>query len=155
MPDMKPILAFSLLITVCIAASADGFREGQWEISTTMDLPGMPKLPEGVQLPPGVKLPTRNAGFTATQCLTRERAAPAANRSDLKCETVRQTFTGNTYEWTTHCIGTDGAVVDGDGKAIYSGDAMTSVFRMHGTDRGHPVDVTMNSTGKYLGACPN
>jgi len=156
---MKRSLACSLLIIAGAAAStavlADGFKEGQWEITTKMDIPGMPKMPEGVQLPPGVKMPGMGAGYTAKQCLKKDQAAPASQRQDLKCEFTHKDFSGDTFSWASHCTSADGGSVDSEGKATYSGDTMTSQVHMHGTQQGHPMDMTMNSTGKYLGPCPN
>ncbi|WP_293387393.1 DUF3617 domain-containing protein [Nevskia sp.] len=152
-------LVFLAAVLAFTAAHAEGFKEGQWEITTKMDMPGMPQMPElpsGVKLPPGVKLPgVGGSGFTAKQCLKKDQAAPANSRSDLDCEMTQKKFHGDTFEWATHCTGKDGGVMDGEGKATYSGDAMTSQFHMHGTAHGQPMDMTMNSTGKYLGPCPN
>lgn len=156
--------AACLLALAAFAVSADGFKEGQWELTTQMTMPGMPQMPQmpalppGVQLPPGMKLPTPAAGggYTVKHCMTKDHPVPKADRENpnMKCDTTKQNFSGGTLEWETHCVTKDGDEMNGKGKATYTGETMSSEAHMTGTSHGHPIDMTMKTTGKYLGPCP-
>ena len=145
----------TILFSFAAAAQAAEMKEGQWEYTMKMDMPGMPQMPPGMQLPPGMKIPGMGGeGYTVKQCVTKDKAVPPQKDSkDMKCEMTKQERKGDTFKWASHCTGKSGEI-DSEGTAVYSGDTMTSEMKTHGTMDGHPADMTMKTTGKYLGPCP-
>jgi hypothetical protein len=153
------IVAAGLLIAVTAIASAEGLREGKWEYTVTMDMagmPAMPQLPPGTQLPPGVKLPTMGPnGMTSTfqNCVTEDKPVPHNDKGGEHCTTTKMERHGATINYAMHCTDKSGGALDGEGSATYNGETMTSNMKMKGTSHGHPVDMTQTTTGRYLGPC--
>jgi hypothetical protein len=159
-----------LILALCLVTSsgfaANGLKEGQWEYTSTTQMAGMPSMSaeERAQfneamkhLPPGTKLPgslSMNAkGMTSTfkQCVKSDSPVPTDPRNK-DCQVTQMNRSGNTYTWAMHCKTPDGEM-DGNGTGTYDGDNMTSKIQIKGTSRGQPIDMTMDITGRYLGAC--
>ncbi len=165
----------------CMLASgglqAAGFKTGQWEYTTRIEGGGMPAIPKMSaeeqaeieaamkQLPPGMTLPGGMSvdgfglggggmSFTVSQCMRDENPVPPTKSGPdgQDCKPTKVDHKGNQVNWVVHCDGKDG-VMDGEGSASYSGDTMTSKMHMQGNSHGQPVDMTMNTSGRYLGAC--
>lgn len=157
------VLGFAIL-ALSTAAFAGSLKEGQWEFSNTMKMAGMPdmselakKMPPGMKLPGGMSMGGNAGGMTMTMkhCVTAENARPQAKNQDkYKCEMTRQKRDGGHFEWAQHCTG-DKTDFTSEGTADYDGDSMTSNWVSKGQMDGHPADMTMSTTGKYLGACPD
>jgi hypothetical protein len=154
------IAAMSLCAVSAAVFAADEIREGKWEYNVNMKMEGMPempKLPEGVKLPPGVTMPVMGGpnGINTTfqSCVTKDKPVPQQERGKQHCEQTRMDRSGNTVNYAVRCTDDTGGVIDGEGTATYSGDAMTSSMHMKGTSHGHPIDMTQSMTGKYLGPC--
>jgi len=145
------------------ALAADSIKEGQWEFSNTMKMAGMPDMSElAKQLPPGMKLPGGMemgggaGGMTMKfkHCVTNDNAQPPMKDQDkMKCEMTKQKRSGTRIEWAQHCTG-DKTDFTSEGVANYTGDTMASDVTTKGTISGRPADMTMKTTGTYLGACP-
>lgn len=153
-----------LALALCGAALAgESVKEGQWEFSNTMKMAGMPDMSEiAKQLPPGMKLPGgmelggNSGGMTMKfkHCVTNDNAQPPMKDQDkFKCEMTKQKRDGGRFEWAQHCTGKNTDFTS-EGVANYSGNTMTSEMTSKGTMEGHPADMTMKTTGTYLGACP-
>lgn len=156
-----------ILLTALIAlpaVAADDIKEGQWEFTNTMKMPGMPDMAElAKQMPPGMKLPEglnigAGAGggmsITMKQCVTNDSARPPIkDESKFNCETTKEERSGGTMQWAMHCTGKNTDFTS-EGTATYSGNSMTSDVITQGTLEGHPAEMTMKTTGRYLGACP-
>lgn len=150
------------LVLLSLAASAQDFREGQWEFKSTMKMAGMPaipeglKLPEGIQLPEGMSMPTFGGGgvqVTNKSCITKESLVPPARQDQQDCQLVDQKISGGKVSWRVECKGED-TQMTGIGKGEYSGTRMTASMQMKGTVHGMPVDSAINTEGRFLGACP-
>jgi hypothetical protein len=137
-------LAVLALVGVAQAESVD-MNPGEWEITTTVKMEGMPELP-GMpgEMPPQV----------TKQCLTEEDIVPKPNQeAEEECTVTDQKVTGNTVEWSLTCEG-EGMTGTGNGTATWSGDTLDGTFEMKMQMPGQG-DVTMKSTlkGKRLGPC--
>lgn len=148
-------LACGMVATPLFAA--DTIKEGRWQYTMQMDMPGMPKveMPANVQLPPGMKMPQMGPkGMTMNyeRCVTKDDLVPRDDKGREHCTVTKQTRRGNTVEWAASCDTPDGKM-QGEGTATYTGEAMKSTMHMTGTSHGRPIDMTQNVTGRYLGPC--
>lgn len=149
-------LACAVVVTPVLAA--EPVKEGRWQYTMQMDVPGMPKveMPANVQLPPGMKLPQMGPkGMTVNyeHCITKDDLVPRNDKGQENCTITKKSQRGNTVDWAASCDTPHGKM-KGEGTATYTADTMTSKTHLTGTDnRGQPIDITQNVSGRYLGAC--
>ncbi len=123
-----------LMLLLPLVAAADGMKPGLWEITTTMQMPGMPFQP-----PPQ----------TIQHCYTpAEASAAPVPAGDPKCRVENVSRNGNTTSWTVSCSG-DGAG-SGKGEITFSGDSAYS-GKMTMTTEG--MTMTSSYQGKRIGPC--
>jgi len=122
-------LFFLFSASLCLAAP--NMEDGLWEITTTVDMPGM-----------GSK------SFTHTSCLTKEKAVPQTAESGCTIKDVKTQ--GNTVTWTVVC---KEGMSTSTGKVTYTGSAMDGVVET--TVKAGGQTMTMKSTikGKRIGPC--
>jgi hypothetical protein len=133
-------ITIACLLTAGASLFAQGpRRDGQWEVKTEMDMPGMP-----------MKMPA----MTTTQCVTKEdadnpqKAAPRGRGGDQdKCTVSDYKVDGGRVTWAMKCEGKE--PMTGAGDLLYTTDAYTGTMKM---DRGGQV-MTMKYSGKRLGDC--
>lgn len=163
-------LSIAVLVALsATVAQAQELKEGQWEYQTTINgAGGGPQLTAEqrakieaakAQMPPGFKIPGMEigagGGITTTfkKCVTKEDLVPPQREEPgVKCDVTKQERSGNRVEFAAHCKG-NGTDMTSDGWAEYSGTSMKSEVKARGTTHGQPVDMSINTTGKYLGAC--
>ncbi|MBV8493756.1 MAG: DUF3617 family protein [Alphaproteobacteria bacterium] len=145
------ISAAELLQRVQARALADTVKPGQWEFTSQMEMPGMPKLPPGVQLPPNAQMQQSGMKSTYKTCVDSERAVPSDPRGQCRIEHVQRN--GATVTWTGTCTTAQGTVRS-EGVAHYSGDTMEAnlTTQVPGAN-GQAMNTTQHITGHYLGAC--
>ncbi len=117
------------------AARAVNMNEGQWEITTTMDMPGMPEA---------AKRP-----HTVTHCLTKSDYVPKANPEKSDCKLLDHKVDGNTVTWDVACKESTGK-----GTVTYAGDSFTGLMETTMKQEGKEMTVKMKMDGKRIGACP-
>lgn len=150
-----PLLATALLAAGPVTAQ-DSIKNGEWEFVSVTKMPGlqMPELPEGVELPPGIDLSSSGPRITYRMCINKEKLIPQDKAGNEECELGEIKRSGSTVRWTVLCKTPDGNM-SGRGTATYSGDMMESEMVMKGTSHGQTIDMTQNTVGRYIGACPN
>ncbi len=137
---MKKLLAlFVMALLILPAAGAWAqFKDGQWEITTRVEMQGMPQ-----QMPPA----------TFSQCITKNDPVPQNADKNYDCKTTHQKVSGNTVTYTLECQGPEGTMTT-TGKNTYTGNTMegsaTTRFKMKG---GPEMQMKSKMTGKYLGPC--
>ncbi len=109
-------------------------QEGQWEITTTAEMQG---LPAGMMKP-----------HTFTTCLTqKDPIAKDKELTDCKMQDIQTV--GNTVSWAIVCPN-----VTSKGTITYAGTTydglIESVMRVEGKD----MTTKMTMKGKHLGPCP-
>jgi len=114
-------------------------REGKWEITMQMDIPGMP-----------MKLPATKV----TQCLTNEdlndpsKTAPKGRKDEKSdCQMSDHKVVGNKVTWTMVCKGKE--PMTGQGEMVYAADSYDGWMKMKTADS----EMTMKYTGKRVGDC--
>ena len=131
------VIAAAVLVPPAHGA-APNMREGEWEITMKMEMPGMP-----MAMPPQV----------TQRCITNkdladpQKPVPGAQPGDSGCKTTDHKMQGNTATWKMACE--DGTT--GSGTATYSNTSYTSTITM--MQGGQPPAMTMQQSGRHLGAC--
>lgn len=116
-------------------------KEGQWEISMTVNMPGMP-----VAIPPQ----------TFRSCLNRENAVPRQEDEEADCDFEEMTNDGQTVKWRVTCRDENGAVAKSNGKIVYSGGSFQGEMATETTDpENGRMKMTSTMKGRYLGPCPD
>lgn len=120
------------------AASAEGTKEGDWEITMQMTIPGMP-----VAIPP----------VTIHQCITEKDRVPRPQPQQGKCEISTVKSESNKVSWSVKCTGQ--RPMEGHGEVTYSGDTMQgqSTFQMKNPRTGQDMTATQTINGKRTGDC--
>ncbi|HTZ16958.1 MAG TPA: DUF3617 family protein [Dissulfurispiraceae bacterium] len=140
------LAVFSLMVVGCGDKAKEGgqapapakpkvnMQEGQWEITTTMEMPGMPA---NMMKP-----------HTVTTCLTqKEPVAKFNEKSDCKMQDL--TTVGNTVSWKIVC-----PEATSKGSITYAGTTYDGAVETDMKMEGKQVTSKMTLKGKYLGPCP-
>ena len=114
-----------------ISFAAPNMEDGLWEITTTVDMPGMP-----------------SKSFTHTTCLTKEKAVP--HTAESGCTIKDMKTQGDTVTWTVVCRE---GMSTSKGKVTYAGTTMEGAIET--TVKTNEQTMTMKSTmkGKRIGPC--
>jgi hypothetical protein len=135
----KRILFFPIVVSLIFAVSAfaaPNYQEGLWEMTTTMNMPGMPKE---------MMHPMKN-----TVCMTKENAVPQPQqKGEQQCKMTDQKTVGNKVSWTMTCK--NGTVSKGD--ITYSKTSFTGSQTMMTNQSGRQTTVKSTMSGKYIGPC--
>ncbi len=127
-------LLFALALPVT-GFAADTMRDGYWELTTTMDMPGMP-----------VKMaPTK-----VKHCYTKEDVKDQKRviSTDKNCTVTDLKQSGNKVSWKMKCTGEHAGVFSGE--TVFRGDAYDSTMKMQ--TQGQTMNMKVKA--KRLGNCP-
>lgn len=138
---MKLKHVFAVLTLISLPATilaADGIREGMWEITSKMEMPGMP-----MEMPP----------TTVKHCYTREDATDQKKviARDKDCTVADFKRSGNKVSWEMVCTGKNAGKFSGE--TVFSGDSYDSVMKMQ-SNGGKGGSMNMKVKGKRVGNCP-
>jgi len=150
--NVSRIVALAAVIGCSVAVFAQGMRDGKWEMTTQIEMAGMPAGRGMPTMPP------------TTQCITKEQAAdpqkllaqvPQRGGQQNDCKVSDLKTTGNKTIWTIKC--TTPNQIDATGEVVYGNDTLESTMTMNmQMARGGqtmPVQMTTKTTGKRLGDC--
>jgi len=134
MKKMVTVILFALVFPG-ISISADTMHDGYWEMTTTMEMPGMP-----MQMPP----------TTSQHCYTKEDVKDPKRTisTDKNCTITEFKQSGNKIAWKMKCTGEKAG--DFSGETVYKGDAYDSTMKMQ--TQGHTMNMKVKA--KRLGNCP-
>ncbi|HPX61441.1 MAG TPA: DUF3617 family protein [Deltaproteobacteria bacterium] len=125
------VLAFGAVA----AQAVEEMREGKWEISSTVDMPGMP-----FKMPPTVM----------THCYTKEdvkdRKKVVANQNN-DCKVTEMKTSGNKVTWKMKCTGQSKGTMSG--VTIFGKDYYNSTMKMQ--TEGH--NMTTKVKARRIGNC--
>ena len=143
------VIALVAATSMSLVAQTGPRRDGNWEVTMEMDMPGMP---QGMSMPP----------IKTTQCITKEEAADpnktipqrpagrgAGNPNDCKVSDYK--VDGNKVTWSMKCEGAQ--PMSGTGEFVYGTDSYTGTMKMDMARGGQPMAMTMKYSGKRLGDC--
>lgn len=134
-----PITLILLLGLALPAGAAEpNMKEGKWEITTTMEMPGLP-----FAIPP----------VKHTDCLSKKDAVPQPAEKNQDCKMISTDVQGDTVFWVMECKNQN-EVVRSQGNITYRKDSFDGNINMTTTSDGKKSG-TMNSkiSGRRLGAC--
>jgi hypothetical protein len=130
-------LIIFLLILPCSLLAAPDIVPGEWEITSTMEMPGM------AYTMPATKF---------VQCITEKDLIPQSQQQNDKCDFLDQSINGNTVKWTVKCE-SGGGTMTSQGSITYFGDHFDGTIETRGSQI--PSGMTQTMKGKRLGNCSN
>ena len=128
------VMLFST-ISISFADSVPNMQEGRWEITTEIEMSGMP-----MKMPP----------LTHTQCLTKEDLVPQSSQSGDECKITDVEVSGDTVIWVMQCKG-QGGETKGTGEIIYSGTSFKGTIKMIIVESN--MQMTSNIKGSRVENC--
>jgi hypothetical protein len=140
------VILIGLILTVTTLAVAGGpkLNPGKWEITTTVEMAGMP-----MKMPP----------IKTTQCMTKDdmilknlpQPGPGMQgEKNNPCKVTNTEIKGDTVIWDLVCEGQQGMVSHGE--ITYHGDTMEGFVKMTG-QQGQKPPMTLKLKGKRIGPC--
>jgi hypothetical protein len=127
------LFVISLFLFSCTGQKGPNMKEGMWEVTVRMEVPGMP-----VQMSPQ----------TYTQCMTQKEVVPQPGEPNQNCKIVKQDIKGDTVSWRVECKTNQGTAVS-DGSITYKGDTMEGIITMTQGD----MKATQRLSGRWIGTC--
>jgi hypothetical protein len=131
--DVYWLLFAALLLVPAYAVAADGMKPGLWEITTKVDMPGMPFQP-----PP----------TTVKHCYTAEEVKESPVPKDNNCKVTDLKTSGSKTTWKVECTGE--AAGKGEGEITYQGD---SAYEGKTRMQTQGMTMAMQYKAKRLGDC--
>jgi hypothetical protein len=120
-------------------------RDGKWEVTMTMEMPGMP-----ANMPP----------IKTTQCITKEQAddpqkivlqQPQRGNQLSDCKVSDYKVAGNKVTYAMKC--TTPQPMDATGDITYADDTYDGTLKMNMARGGQSMVMTVKYSGKRLGDC--
>ena len=127
------LIAFLVLFFVRIASAGMEMKDGLWEITSKMEMPGMP-----MQMP----------AVKHTQCLTSKDNVPQNKEHNQDCKIKNTDVQGNTVTWEMHCV-SEGKPMKSIGKITYKGDTFEGETKMEMDG----MNMTQHMSGRRIGNC--
>ena len=143
---IRNAVSVAAVLAVSAVALAQGpRRDGRWEMTTTMEMPGMAQ-----KMPP----------MTVTQCITKEQAAdpqklvqqpPQRGGPQSDCKMTDFNTAGNKITYSMKCTTPQEMTMNGE--VTYGEGTMTAVMKSTMSRGGKTMEMTTRTTGKRLGDC--
>ena len=130
------ILLFVLLSAV--TSSAYEFKEGKYEITTSVEMPGMP----AGSMPPQ----------TIVHCLTNQVPVPRTGSSMSDCEIKNMEQKGSTYTWEMECV-QQGRKMTSQGSITYSENSFKGTSTMNMGPQAGNMTIMSRMSGTRIGDC--
>jgi len=127
------LLAGALLSVASPLQAADSMKPGLWEITTSMEMPGMPFQP-----PPQ----------TVRHCYTPQEVKEQPVPKDEQCKVTDLKSSGSKVSWKLECTGE--AAGKGEGEITYQGDSAYEGKSRMQTQR---MTMSMKYKARRLGDC--
>ncbi|MFH1653894.1 MAG: DUF3617 family protein [Pseudomonadota bacterium] len=113
------------------ASNMPDLNEGEWEMVTEMDMPGMPSQTN-----------------KHTKCIKKGNAVPVPDQENNECTLVEQNVSGGEVSWTYRCKSEVGDMLS-KGKIKYAGDTMDGKVELTMGERTWASKIS----GKRIGDC--
>jgi Protein of unknown function (DUF3617) len=131
-------LAGAALLSATATAATPNMKAGMWEVTTTMEMDGMPN-----KIPP----------TTIKHCVTPEDVAktnPVLPKND-KCEVKMDKGDSAKMSWSMQCTGD--RAMNGSGSITFNGDSYAGNMDVTVNAGGRAMHMTNNYTGRRIGDC--
>jgi len=139
---MKKILLVSIAaFTGLISAEAYSAAGEYWEVTTKMEMPGMP-----------MEMPAQ----TVKVCMPKggERDPQRIQGQDSSCQMTDVKAVGNKTSWKAKCVN-NGETMNGTGEAVYERDSYHGSMHMTGQTDGQAFDMKNTYSGRRVGGSCN
>lgn len=123
-------------LTVSPVWAEPNLHDGKWEITSQMEIPGLPFTP------PPVKF---------SQCLNKKDVVPQQNDARHNCRMVSTDIQGDTVFWVVECQD-KGETVRSNGNITYQKDSFTGTVNVTTTGKNSGT-FTSKMSGKRIGPC--
>jgi hypothetical protein len=136
----KISLVFAFAVTVSWIAAAYAapiMQEGKWEITTKMEMKGMP-----MEMP----------AMKHTMCLTSKDMVPQKAEKNQDCKMISNKVEGNTVTWVMQCKDKNGTI-DSTGKITYKGDGFDGTLNVDLTNKEGRQHMFQKMSGRRIGDC--
>lgn len=133
MPVARSLL-FASLSFVAASALAQGGPDELWNMTTRMEMAGMP-----------------GQTFPSQACMKKGQSQPDKMSQDKNCKVTDVRTVGNKTSWKVVCSGRD--AMSGTGEITRTRDSMDGRIRLQGKSGGETMDMTMVLSGKLAGGC--
>jgi hypothetical protein len=132
MKFIKCFAAVLMFLFVPLTAVAVEMRDGLWEITTTMDMPGMKMPPQ-----------------TLKHCYTKEDVKDQKKmvNSNKDCTITELNTIGNKVSWKMKCTGENPGSFSGE--TTFAGESYDSLMKM----KSQGMSMNMKVKGKRIGVC--
>ena len=131
------ILTLILITQHSFAVSKIDAQHGKWEISSQMQLQGLP-----IKIPP----------IKHTQCITEDDLAPKGMHQQKNCSAFDIKVSSNTVSWSMRCQ-TQAGDVAGKGRVTYQKTSFSGSFQMEMPGPEGKMNMTSQLKGHYIGPC--
>ncbi len=135
MKQVFAVLVLAFLPNTILAA--EGIREGMWEITSKMEMPGMP-----------MAMPATTIKHCYTKAEVKDQKKVIS--TDKNCTVTDLKSSGNKVTWKMKCTGQHPGTFSGE--TVFSGDSYDSTMKMESSG-GKGGTMTMKTKGKRVGNC--
>jgi hypothetical protein len=134
------VFVLTTLILVPSFAAEPNLKDGMWEITTNMEMPGIP----------AGSMPAQKIN----QCITKKDSVPQKPEKDSECKMISTKVVGDTVFWNMQCRMKDGSKIDSEGTATYKGDKFDGVTNMTMSQPGEKaIKMSQRMSGRRMGEC--
>ncbi len=137
---MKMKQVFAVLVVAFLPntiLAAEGIREGMWEITSKMEMPGMP-----------MAMPATTTKHCYTKAEVKDQKKMIS--TDKNCTVTDLKSSGDKVTWKMKCTGQHPGTFSGE--TVFSGDSYDSTMKMESSG-GKGGAMTMKVKGKRVGNC--
>lgn len=135
---------FALALPGIGVAASFAMKPGLWEITTTMEMPGMP-----MQMP----AQANKWCYTAQNLKERDSVVPKPQQTgDTRCEVKDFKQSGNTVRWTLECAGAHPTRAKGE-QTFDSADEYHARMEITAAEGGRSMAMTQKIRARRIGDC--
>ncbi len=134
-------LVFVLSVTILWAAAAfaaPNMQDGQWEITSKIDMKGMPMKMQPIK---------------TTVCLSQKDAVPQKPQKNEDCKMISNKVEGNTVMWAMQCRDKQGNTIDSNGRITYRGASFDGSMEMDMGGKQGKQHMSQKMSGRRIGDC--
>jgi hypothetical protein len=140
---IRAVMIVFVLMTLFLVpsfAAEPNLKDGMWEITTNMEMPGIP----------AGSMPAQKIN----QCITKKDSVPQKPEKESECKMISTKVVGDTVFWNMQCRMKDGSKIDSEGTATYKGDKFDGVTNMTMSQPGEKaMKMTQRMSGRRIGEC--
>lgn len=145
---MKKMILFFvfgvLIFPAVVFAGGPDMQDGLWEITMTMEMPGMP-----------ADMPFAGQPIKMTHCYTKKDIEDSKNtvpQSDENCKITSYKLSANKAAWAVECKGKDGDM-SGTGEIFYKGNNYEAAIKMQIKDGKDTMQMMQRIKAHRIGDC--